>query len=362
MLSRSDAAGLDVAAAAWERTVEHPRFAASDARFQLGVLNDAGGVFLRRYWARARQEDLNRALALWQQAVQRTPPDAPDLPSRLNNLGTGLRSRYARTGRLEDLEEGRTAYERACEAGVLVAPAHVIVIQATLVGNPLPAAERLTELRDALRAAWRAVPETAEVAQSRAELARLLDFPVDDLMHQGRFLITLAVQIYAAAGRPAQRLLELALQWPASLPYARAELESIDDLLPDGHIRTLYEHEAGRQPLLDALVGANLVHLSCHGQFQAGDPLQSGLLLADGQFTLREILAPGFTALDSARLAVLSACQTAIADFRNLPDESIGLPAGLTQAGVPSVVGTLWSVHDASTALLMVTTMKRDRN
>jgi CHAT domain-containing protein len=51
---------------------------------------------------------------------------------------------------------------------------------------------------------------------------------------------------------------------------------------------------------------------------------------------------------------VLSACQTAIADFRNLPDEAIGLPAGLTQAGVPSVVGTLWSVSDASTALLMV--------
>jgi len=46
---------------------------------------------------------------------------------------------------------------------------------------------------------------------------------------------------------------------------------------------------------------------------------------------------------------VLSACQTAIQDFSNLPDEAIGLPAGLTQAGVPSVLGTLWSVNDAST-------------
>ena len=51
---------------------------------------------------------------------------------------------------------------------------------------------------------------------------------------------------------------------------------------------------------------------------------------------------------------MLSACQTAIQDFANLPDEAIGLPGGLTQAGVPSVLGTLWSVNDASTALLMV--------
>ncbi|MGB9872576.1 MAG: CHAT domain-containing protein, partial [Anaerolineae bacterium] len=52
-------------------------------------------------------------------------------------------------------------------------------------------------------------------------------------------------------------------------------------------------------------------------------------------------------------LAVLSACQTAITDFRDLPEEAVGLPAGLLQAGAPAVVGTLWPVADASTALLM---------
>jgi len=54
-----------------------------------------------------------------------------------------------------------------------------------------------------------------------------------------------------------------------------------------------------------------------------------------------------------ARLVVLSACQTAITDARRLPDEAIGLPAGLLQAGVPGVIGTLWSVDDLSTTLLM---------
>jgi CHAT domain-containing protein len=52
-------------------------------------------------------------------------------------------------------------------------------------------------------------------------------------------------------------------------------------------------------------------------------------------------------------MVVLSACQTAFTDFRHLPDEVVGLLAGFLQAGVPSVIGSLWSVNDRSTALLM---------
>jgi CHAT domain-containing protein len=66
---------------------------------------------------------------------------------------------------------------------------------------------------------------------------------------------------------------------------------------------------------------------------------------------LEEILAGDW--FGHARLVVLSACQTAITDARRLPDEAIGLPAGLLQAGVPGVIGTLWSVDDLSTTLLM---------
>jgi CHAT domain-containing protein len=155
-------------------------------------------------------------------------------------------------------------------------------------------------------------------------------------------------------GNPLPEFADGAVDRPGSLPFARAELESIAEMLPDGAARVFYEHNANRQILVDALPGANLVHLSCHGRFRADDPLASGLLLADGKLTLRDIIAAGFTALAKTRLAVLSACQTAIQDFRNLPDEAIGLPAGFTQAGVPSVLGTLWSVNDASTAFLMV--------
>lgn len=54
-----------------------------------------------------------------------------------------------------------------------------------------------------------------------------------------------------------------------------------------------------------------------------------------------------------ARLVTLSACQTAISDYNNLPDEVIGLPAGFLQAGAAGVLGSLWPVDDLSTALFM---------
>ena len=80
-------------------------------------MNGGGGVFLRRYWAGGRLTDLDQALSLWQVAVQRTPPDSPDLPSLLTNLGNGLSDRYARTGRLADLEEAiRRLPNRRCSA------------------------------------------------------------------------------------------------------------------------------------------------------------------------------------------------------------------------------------------------------
>ena len=90
------------------------------------------------------------------------------------------------------------------------------------------------------------------------------------------------LQIAAAIGKPAEPLVELALRWPLSLRHARAELESVAEMLPEDDRRTLYEHQATRRALLDALPGADLVHLSCHGRFRPDDPLESGLLLADG--------------------------------------------------------------------------------
>ncbi len=138
----------------------------------------------------------------------------------------------------------------------------------------------------------------------------------------------------------------------APLEYAQFELKMIAALFePQSH--PLYGDEAKEKEFLMNLPGASHVHLACHGQFNMIDPLESYLHFAgEDTLTLREVI--NSQSFNQARLVVLSACQTAITDFSELPDEAIGLPGGFLQAGVPGVVGTLWSVNDLSTALLMI--------
>ena len=148
---------------------------------------------------------------------------------------------------------------------------------------------------------------------------------------------------------------------PQPLAYARAELEEVARFFPEATSHALYETAATETALVGLLPQATHVHLACHGRFDADTPLDSCLELArpdasepavdEGRLRLEEILANDW--FGHARLVVLSACQTAITDARRLPDEAIGLPAGLLQAGVPAVIGTLWSVDDLSTTLLM---------
>ncbi|MFN9937977.1 MAG: CHAT domain-containing protein, partial [bacterium] len=49
----------------------------------------------------------------------------------------------------------------------------------------------------------------------------------------------------------------------------------------------------------------------------------------------------------------LSACETGLSDIKNASDEFVGLSTGFLFAGCNSVIGTLWTVPDISTGLLM---------
>jgi CHAT domain-containing protein/tetratricopeptide (TPR) repeat protein len=110
--------------------------------------------------------------------------------------------------------------------------------------------------------------------------------------------------------------------------------------------------DATKQALLDASAHATHVHLACHGRFDTADPLKSRLELAgDGRLGLREMLS--LRPFAAARLVVASACQTAITEFARVPDETIGFPGAILEAGGLGVVGTLWAVNDLSTALVV---------
>jgi CHAT domain-containing protein len=112
------------------------------------------------------------------------------------------------------------------------------------------------------------------------------------------------------------------------------------DVVPDGDPAAVH-----------ALLSDRTVwHVACHCQVIPDDILDSALLLAGARLSLRDILAMPPA---PRRLAVLSACETHLSGTQ-LPDEAVGLPSGLLQAGFAGVVACHWPVIDRSTAFLMV--------
>ncbi len=91
-------------------------------------------------------------------------------------------------------------------------------------------------------------------------------------------------------------------------------------------------------------VSSNVIHASCHGEFNPTEPLNSGLCLKDGMLTAREI----FEMEIKTNLLVLSACQTGL----NSPkpgDDLVGLTRAFLYAGTRSLIVSLWSVEAKST-------------
>ena len=98
----------------------------------------------------------------------------------------------------------------------------------------------------------------------------------------------------------------------------------------------------------------DVVHFACHGEFNDMQPLQSGLLLAGDNDTDGVLRIPDVFGLNlkKANLVTLSACETALSKVRGGEDWA-SMSRGLIYAGTPSVLASLWSVDDKSTAILM---------
>ena len=88
--------------------------------------------------------------------------------------------------------------------------------------------------------------------------------------------------------------------------------------------------------------------MSTHAQFQPGKVEESYIQLWDQKLKLNTLETIDWEQ-SQADLIVLSACQTAIGDT-NAANGFAGLAL---KAGVPSAIGTLWSVNDQSTTELM---------
>lgn len=131
------------------------------------------------------------------------------------------------------------------------------------------------------------------------------------------------------------------------LDHAAAEADAVLADVPG--LRLRHEEATGAR-VRPALRTHSVLHFACHGSARPGAPLDSRLILAhDESLTLGELMADQ---LGQARLAVLSACETAVVGSE-LMDEVVNFPTGMLQAGAAACIGSLWPVSDTSTALLM---------
>jgi CHAT domain-containing protein len=139
------------------------------------------------------------------------------------------------------------------------------------------------------------------------------------------------------------------------LPNVAAELTAI---VRDGNAQGIYPgkiklNEAfTANTLRDNLGQFRVLHIATHGSFNPKSITASFLLLGNGnRLPITEIAA--LTNLNTTHLVVLSACETGLSGSAQDGTEISGISGYFLYRGAKSVLASLWSVNDASTALMM---------
>ena len=141
------------------------------------------------------------------------------------------------------------------------------------------------------------------------------------------------------------------------LEYTGKEIENIASLFKKGNADIYLRGDATEENVKreGELKKFNYVHFATHGFIDEDKPDFSSLVLTqdsnseeDGFLKAIEIFS---LSLD-AELVVLSACQTGLGKMIR-GEGMVGLTRAFMYAGTPSVMVSLWSVKDASTAALM---------
>ncbi len=130
------------------------------------------------------------------------------------------------------------------------------------------------------------------------------------------------------------------------LRHAKGELAAVDGLY-SGTV-TLDGKAATVAAVMEALDGATVAHLACHGHFRADSPLFSSLELVDGPlnaYELQRLRRP-------PKVIVLSACDLATSDARP-GDELLGFAAALIGMGTRTILASVVPVPDAGAKRLM---------
>lgn len=129
-------------------------------------------------------------------------------------------------------------------------------------------------------------------------------------------------------------------------PFINEEVDALRELLPNA--RFFVGKEAREDKLKQYGPAAGKLHIAAHGVFRSDNPMFSSIRLGESWLNLFDI----FNLQLGAELTVLSACETGMSAVWE-GDELLGLARGFLYAGTPSLVVSLWTVNDRSTAQLM---------
>jgi CHAT domain-containing protein len=147
--------------------------------------------------------------------------------------------------------------------------------------------------------------------------------------------------------RPRSRRRKPAVIAGPRLRHARAEAKEIGALLPGAIV--LGGRDATAANALEALEGASLAHVACHGRFRPDSPLFSSLELNRGTLNVHDLQL----LRRAPEIMVLSACEVALSE-RHPGDELLGLAAALLAMGTRTIIASVVPVPDAATRRLML--------
>ena len=137
------------------------------------------------------------------------------------------------------------------------------------------------------------------------------------------------------------------------LPCSNFEGEQISQLLniPDKN-RLQGASQATVDNYRTLAENVEVIISSHHAQCRLDNPLESRLILSNGDVTLGQMLTPGWR-LPNLSDVFLSCCETGLGE-PNSTDDVLTLATGFLCAGARNVVSTLWSVDDLATAIFSI--------
>jgi tetratricopeptide (TPR) repeat protein len=140
------------------------------------------------------------------------------------------------------------------------------------------------------------------------------------------------------------------------LPFSQEEVEAAAEFFPQKARKVYMGDQALEERLKENSRGAyQIVHFACHGLIDEVLPYRSSLLFSSTEKAVEDGILHVWELFNlrlRANLVVLSACQTGLGAVEKA-EGVLGLTRIFFYTGASSVLSTLWSIGDRSTAVLM---------